>query len=345
MRELTIFYVILYRKMHNSSVEIDVLSLIRKPVEEDLLRYKSLFEADFENDNNRLRIAFDHMRKRQGKRLRPILMLLVARACGQVNEHVLHASVSIEQLHTASLVHDDIVDESEERRGQASINVLLDAPSAVLVGDYLLSKSLQHSAYTASLEVVDYVSKIGQLLADGELMQLDNISTDLIAEEPYFEVIKRKTATLFSSSSYIGALLAGASKEQVEAMRLYGEYLGCCFQIRDDIFDYEENANIGKPIGNDMREGKLTLPVIHAVLVSKDEAMKELALKVRRREATEEDMHKLVNFTLVQGGVDYAYDVMADFAKKATEQLALLPDSDCKDSLRLMADFVIQRKV
>lgn len=323
---------------------MDVLSLIRKPVEEDLLRYESLFEADFKHDNPLLHVALQHIRKRQGKRLRPILMLLVARAFGQPDERVLHASVSIEELHTASLVHDDIVDESDERRGQASVNALLSAQAAVLVGDYLLSKSLQHSASTQNVDVVNRIAVIGQLLADGELLQLYNISSDQIAEEPYFEVIKRKTASLFSSSALIGALLSGASAAQQEAMRLYGEYLGNCFQIRDDIFDYESDANVGKPIGNDMREGKLTLPVIHAILTSKDPVMTGLALKVRRLEATEKEMQQLVDFTLEQGGVDYAYSKMADYAKKATEQLALLPDSYCKDSLRLLAEFVIQRR-
>lgn len=330
--------------MYNRPKEMDVLSLIRKPVEEDLLRYESLFEADFEHNNPLLHVALQHIRKRQGKRLRPILMLLVARAFGKIDERILHASVSIEELHTASLVHDDIVDESNERRGQASVNALLNAQSAVLVGDYLLSKSLQHSASTQSVDVVNRIAVIGQLLADGELLQLYNISSDQIAKEPYFEVIKRKTASLFSSSALIGALLSGAFEAQQEAMRLYGEYLGNCFQIRDDIFDYEVNANIGKPIGNDMREGKLTLPVIHAVLSGRVPEMTDLAMKVRRLEATEEEMHQLVAFTLEQGGVDYAYSKMADYAKKAKEQLALLPDSDCKDSLRLLAEFVIQRR-
>lgn len=332
---------------------MDVLAQIRKPVEEDLARYLALFEADFEHENPLLHIALQHIRKRQGKRLRPILMLLVARAFGVPADSVLHASVSIEELHTASLVHDDIVDESDQRRGQASVNTLLSPQAAVLVGDYLLSKSLQHSAKTHDIEVVNNIAVIGQLLADGELLQLYNISSEEISEEPYFEVIKRKTASLFRSSAQIGALLSGATPVQQDAMRLYGEYLGTCFQIRDDIFDYESNANVGKPLGNDMREGKLTLPLIHAILSIKEEAekssvalvMRDLAMKVRRSEATEEDMFRLVDFAKQNGGVLYAYQKMEEYAKKATEQLALLPDSDAKDSLRLLSEFVIQRKL
>ncbi len=324
------------------------------------MRYETLFEADFEHENPLLNLALQHIRKRQGKRLRPVLMLLVARAFSEPDDRVLHASVSIEELHTASLVHDDIVDESDQRRGQASVNALLSAQAAVLVGDYLLSKSLQHSASTKSLKVVDNIAIIGQLLADGELLQLYNISSDVIAEEPYFDVIRRKTASLFRSSAQIGALLSGASQAQQEAMRLYGEYLGICFQIRDDIFDYEANIHMGKPIGNDMREGKLTLPVIHALLSAEQDvsagsassglrdslsSMHNLAMKVRKLEATEQEMDQLVRFAIEQGGIEYAYSKMEEFAKKATEQLALLPDSDCKDSLRRLAEFVILRKL
>lgn len=332
---------------------MDVLSLIRKPVEEDLVRYSTLFETDFVHDNPLLHIALQHIKQRQGKRLRPMLMLLVSRALGTPDERVLNASVSVELLHTASLVHDDIVDESDQRRGQASVNALLNAQAAVLVGDYLLSKSLQHSAATHSVEVVHNIAQIGQLLADGELLQLYNISSDSIAEQPYFDVIKRKTASLFRSSAQIGAFLSGASVQQQEAMRLYGENLGVCFQIRDDIFDYVPQANVGKPIGNDMREGKLTLPIIHAILVSETIPaktstalkMKELAMKVRRLEATEDEMNLLVQFAIEEGGVEYAYSKMEEYAKKATEQLALLPDSDSKKSLQILADYVIQRKL
>lgn len=332
---------------------MDVLTQIRKPVEEDLARYLTLFEADFEHDNPFLHLALQHIRKRQGKRLRPILMLLASRAFSVPDESVLHASVSIELLHTASLVHDDIVDESDQRRGQASVNALLTPQAAVLVGDYLLSKSLQHSASTQYIDVVHNISVIGQLLADGELLQLYNISSEDIAEQPYFEVIKRKTASLFRSSAQIGAMLSGASAEQQVAMRLYGEYIGSCFQIRDDIFDYEKDANVGKPIGNDMREGKLTLPIIHALVAPSSlpadssivQKMRELAIKVRRLEATSEEMNSLVHFAIEEGGVDYAYMMMEEYAKKATEQLALLPDSDAKQSLQLLADYVIQRKL
>lgn len=332
---------------------MDVLSLIRKPVEEDLCRYLGLFEADFEHDNPFLHVALQHIKKRQGKRLRPILMLLSSRAFSEPNESVLHASVSIELLHTASLVHDDIVDESDQRRGQASVNALLTPQAAVLVGDYLLSKSLQHSAATQSIDVVQNISVIGQLLADGELLQLYNISSEDIAEEPYFEVIKRKTASLFRSSAQIGAMLSGATAEQQEAMRLYGEYIGSCFQIRDDIFDYEKDTNVGKPIGNDMREGKLTLPILHAILCPKTlsadgaevQRMKDLALKVRSLEATVEEMDILGAFAIEQGGLDYAYSMMEEYGKKATEQLALLPESDAKKSLQILVDYVIQRKL
>lgn len=331
---------------------MDILELISKPIQEDIVKYQELFELDFQHDNPLLHYALQHIRKRQGKRLRPLLMLLVARALGKVDESVLHAAVSIEVLHTASLVHDDIVDESDQRRGQSSVNSLLNAQSAVLVGDYLLSKSLQHSAKTCEPVVVNTIAQIAQLLADGELLQLYNISSEVISEDPYYEVIKRKTASLFRASALVGALLAGGTKEQQDAMFLYGEYLGACFQIRDDIFDYEANANVGKPIGNDMREGKLTLPVIHAILttledpstVALGEEMKELALKVRKLEASDEEMNRLVQFTIEHGGVEHAYAKMEEFVKKATEQLAVLPECEARESLRIIAEYAVSRK-
>jgi len=331
---------------------MSILEQISKPIQEDIIKYQALFDKDFLHENPLLQLALQHIHKRQGKRLRPLLMMLVARCFGPLDDSVLHAAVAIELMHTASLVHDDIVDESDQRRGQASVNALLNNQAAVLVGDYLLSKSIQHASKTANLPVFYDIATITQQLSDGELMQMYNISTSTIAEEPYFQVIKRKTATLFSQSALISAKLAKASDEQIKAAELYGENLGLCFQIRDDIFDYEADANIGKPVGNDMREGKLTLPIIHAILKAQanpDTAtlaseMNDLAMKVRQLEATEEDMRRLVNFAIEQGGVDYAYGKMVEFIKKATEQLALLPVSDSANALRLIAEYAIERK-
>lgn len=322
---------------------MDQLEFIRKPIEADLERYLQLFEQDFKHQNPLLQLALQHILKRQGKRLRPILTLLAARCFGEVEDAVLHASVSLELLHTASLVHDDIVDESDMRRGQASVNSLLTPQAAVLVGDYLLSKALQHSATTHNLDVVAKISNIGEQLSDGELLQLYALDSDRVEESVYYDVIRRKTASLFSAAAQLGALLGGATDEQMQALRLFGEYLGIAFQIRDDMLDYTSTDAIGKPAGNDMVEGKLTLPAIFAINQSKDDKVLQLALKVRRTEASKEEIAELVNYTVSHGGLDYAAEQMNRLVAQAIEQLDALPDSEFVNSLRMFAELVAKR--
>ena len=322
---------------------MDQLSHIRKPIEEDLERYQVLYEKDFTHTNPLLQIALQHIRKRQGKRLRPIVVMLAARCFGPVNEAVLHAAVGLELVHTASLVHDDIVDESDMRRGQASVNMLMSNQAAVLVGDYILARSLYHGAKTRCLEAVNILSAATEQLSDGELLQMYNLDSDRVEEEVYYDIIRRKTAVLFSISAQIGALLAGAGEEGQEALRLYGEYLGIAFQIRDDMLDYEGGDALGKPTGNDMKEGKLTLPVIYAVNKGALPQMRELALKVRRGEASSQDIQGLVDFTLEQGGLQYAAQEMERYAAMAIQQLASLPDSQFTASLCSLARLAVQR--
>ena len=223
---------------------MDVLTRIRKPIERELADFEVLFDIVLRHRNPILEVALRHIFSRKGKMMRPILTLLSAKKCGEVNEAVLHAAVSLEMLHTASLVHDDVVDESGLRRGQSSVNALLDNKAAVLVGDYLLSTALEHAARTGSLRVVELVSLLGKMLSDGELQQLSNVKSDVITEEQYFDVIRHKTASLFTICAEVGALLSGASEQDVRRVRDFGEYVGLCFQIRDDIFDYYDTSQI-----------------------------------------------------------------------------------------------------
>lgn len=322
---------------------MDQLEQIRKPIEQDLARYLQLFEQDFKHQNPLLQLALQHILKRQGKRLRPILTLLAARCFGEVGESILHASVSLELLHTASLVHDDIVDESDMRRGQASVNTLLTPQAAVLVGDYLLSKALQHSAATQNVEVVAKISNIGEQLSDGELLQLYALDSDRVEESVYYDVIRRKTAVLFAAAAQLGAMLGGATEEQKCALQSFGEYLGIAFQIRDDLLDYTSTDAIGKPAGNDMLEGKLTLPAIFAINQSNDDKVLQLALKVRRTEASKEEIAELVDYTVSHGGLEYATDQMNRLVAQAIEQLDVLPQSEFVNSLRMFAELVAKR--
>ena len=326
-------------------MNMDYLSVIKKPITDELNHFIELFNTSLEHQDGLLSQVLMFIKQRSGKRMRPMLMLLVAKAFGRVSKVTQHAAIGLELLHTASLVHDDVVDESGERRGQASVNAFYDNKVAVLVGDYILSTALLHVSYTSSDRIVSGLAELGRTLSDGEILQLENISNQTISEEAYYEVIKRKTAALFEACTEIGALSVGASKEDVEQARLFGLHLGMAFQIRDDIFDYYESNDIGKPTGNDMAEGKLTLPVIHAVLATDNGAMKDLALKVKKGEVAPEEVAQLVAFTKENGGIEYAEAKMREFKNKAIGFIEeKIQDAEIKQALSAYLDYVIERK-
>jgi len=308
-----------------------------------LKQFADIFETALSHENPLLGMALEHLKKRTGKRMRPVLVLLCARLTGRVNDAVLNAAAALELLHTASLVHDDVVDESDTRRGQLSVNALSGNKVAVLVGDYLLSVALQLAAKTQNTEVVGVVAQLGQTLADGELLQLANTKKQELSEASYYEVVRKKTASLFSACAQVGAILAGGSGEEVERMRRFGQLVGMCFQLRDDIFDFDDKADTGKPAGNDMKEGKLTLPVIHALNKAADDGMTALAMKVRRGEATAQEIDSLVAFTREQEGIAYAEWAMDEFRYMAAGLIPEDADQTVVEALRHYVDYVAQR--
>jgi octaprenyl-diphosphate synthase len=323
---------------------MDYLSIIKHPIEAELADFVSLFNQSLSHEDGLLGSALEHIRKRAGKRMRPILILLMARNFGQITDVTQNAAVGLELLHTASLVHDDVVDESEERRGQASVNATYDNKVAVLVGDYILSTALLCVARTHSEQIVTYLAELGRTLSDGEILQLSNIGRKEISEDVYYDVIKQKTAALFEACAGIGALSSGASEEDVMAAKQFGQNLGIIFQIRDDIFDYYDSKEIGKPTGNDMAEGKLTLPVIHAVNNGGDEDMKRLALKVKDHSVTAEEIASLVDYTKRMGGIEYAEKRMWEFHAEAQRFLdERVGQQEIKEALQAYLDFVIKR--
>lgn len=325
---------------------MDIIQRIRRPIEADMEKYRVLFDSYLEHSDPLLHEVFVQISSRKGKMMRPVLTLLVTKLLGgAVDDKCLHTAATFEYLHTASLVHDDIVDESEQRRGDESVNYSYGNKVAVLVGDYLLSNALLCASKVGDVRLIGIVSKVAQALASGEILQLDNISNQSIDESVYFDIINRKTASLFSACAEAGALIASAAQDVVEMMFQFGHAVGMCFQIRDDIFDYGSNVSIGKPTGNDMKEGKLTLPLIYALNSAGDERMFSLAQKVKRGEVVQEEIDELVHFTRLNGGIDYAEEVMNDFACKAKSILAAFPESDVRDSLMLYVDYVIQRNV
>lgn len=323
---------------------MDSISCIRKPVMAELGEFKALFDGSLSSSNALLDSVITHIRQRNGKMMRPILVLLTARLlAGKVCPATLHAAVSLELLHTASLVHDDVVDESTERRGQLSVNAEFNNKVAVLTGDYLLATALVHAERTNNHDIIRVVSALGQDLAEGELLQLSNVSNLSFSEEVYFDVIRKKTAALFSACTKAAAFSVGAGEEQVEFARLLGEYIGICFQIRDDIFDYSDSKEIGKPTGNDMMEGKLTLPVLYVLNKTADETAQAIAVKVKKGTASADEIVRLVELTKQNGGIEYADRVMEEYKQRAVALLEPLPDSEVRSALLAYLDYVVGR--
>ncbi len=325
---------------------MDYLSIIKQPISSELCDFIDLFNKSLSHADGLLSQALEHIRNRAGKRMRPILILLMAKNFGEISDITQHAAVGLELLHTASLVHDDVVDESGERRGQKSVNAMFDNKVAVLVGDYILSTALLHVSYTHSETIVRHLAELGRTLSNGEILQLSNIQNQDISEEVYYQVIKQKTAALFEACAAIGALSAGAPEEEIQEAKKFGQNLGIIFQIRDDIFDYYDQANVGKPTGNDMAEGKLTLPVIHALRSTGSQEMLALAKKVKAGTVTKEEIAKLVKFTKENGGIEYADQRMWELHAESVYFLEHeVHDDDVRKSLRAYLDYVIERNI
>lgn len=324
---------------------MDYLSLIKRPIESELNEFISLFEQSLSHEDTLLSEVLSHIKQRGGKRMRPMLLMLLAKNYGSVTDVTLNSAIGLELLHTASLVHDDVVDESEERRGQASVNATYNNKAAVLVGDFILSTALLKVSFTNNQRIIETLAELGRVLASGEILQLQNIKNEEISEDVYYQVIEQKTAVLFAACSSIGALSAGASDEEVEKARQFGHDLGIMFQIRDDIFDYYDSKEIGKPTGNDMTEGKLTLPVIYALQHSPFDSMMTLAKKVKAGTINPDEIAVLVEFTKQQGGIEYAEKCMEDYHRKAQQYVdSCVKDPSIATALTAYLDYVIQRR-
>ena len=323
---------------------MDYLSTIRTPIHTELQDFIALFDESLTHKDGLLGQALEHVRAKGGKRMRPILILLMTKSFGKVTSVAQYAAVGLELLHTASLVHDDVVDESGERRGQASVNASYNNKVAVLVGDYILSTALLNIARTNDCDIVCDLAELGRTLSNGEILQLTNIANTNFSEEVYFEVIRQKTAALFEACAVIGAKAGGADRQAVEAARAFGRNVGVIFQIRDDIFDYYQSADLGKPTGNDMAEGKLTLPVLYALNTTGDSQMAALARKVKARNVSGEEIAQLVEFTKNNGGIAYAEQKMAQ-CKALTDGFInqYIAQPQLQDALKAYVSFIIDR--
>ena len=310
---------------------MDYLSLIKQPIEKDLNDFIELFNQSLTYDNGMLSEALSHICQRGGKRMRPMLMLLTAKNYGGVSRVTQYSAVGLELLHTASL---------------ASVNATYNNKVAVLVGDYILSTALLKVAQTGNQRIIEYLAELGRTLAAGEILQLSNIQNQELSEEVYYQVIKQKTAALFEACAAIGAISAGASDEEIRKASEFGQTLGIMFQIRDDIFDYYDSKEIGKPTGNDMTEGKLTLPVIYALNNSNYESMHTLAKKVKTGTINPDEIAVLVEFTKQHGGIEYAEKRMQEFSQICMDYInSSVKEKAVKDALTAYVDYVIERKL
>jgi len=319
------------------------IAAIKQPVINDFLHFEEQFKAAFQSDNQQLTEIYTYLLTNVGKQVRPTLTLLCSKLCGKINDTAIQAAVALELMHTASLLHDDVVDEAKERRGNPSVYAQWGNKTAILSGDYLLAASFLVITGINNSRIWMILANVGKLLAEGELLQLNKADGETVSETHYFKVIESKTATLFSACTEVGAISAGADNEQIKRMREFGENLGIGFQIKDDIFDYSDSNIIGKPTGNDLREGKITLPLIHALKTSSESERQDILHKIQSISTNESYVAEIQEFARNKGGITYAEEKMAYYKNKALEALSAFPDNEEKEALIAILDFATAR--
>ena len=297
---------------------MDESQVIKESLRDELNQFNSYLRKALETDNTRISDIVRHAFKVDGKRIRPMLVFLVAKCCGEITPATYHGAVTVELLHTATLIHDDVVDEALTRRGQPSANAVFDNKRSVLAGDYVLSSALVESVKTENLEIIGIISELGKNLAEGELNQYSLANEIIIDEKEYYKVIDKKTASLLYACAKIGAITAGADRFTIEEFGKVGRILGIAFQIRDDIFDYYK-ADVGKPTGNDIREGKITLPLIYALKNAAKEVSDEMMNIIRSFDFSPENIEILLDFAKRNGGIEYAQKTMETLLDEAEQ--------------------------
>ncbi|MCM1109872.1 MAG: polyprenyl synthetase family protein [Clostridium sp.] len=322
------------------------IDAINSSIATELTQLNALISTKLESQNALMTQVVKGFLRKKGKQIRPILVILTAKLFGKVNENTISAAASVEMLHNASLIHDDVVDESKLRRGVPTINSVWDNHIAVLVGDFFVSTSLGIAADTADWRMVSALARLGRMLSTGELDQIYHARNHLLDEESYYKVIYNKTASLFVTCVEMGAATADATPGQVEAIRRVARLLGLCFQIRDDIFDYFSDPAVGKPTGNDLREGKVTLPLLYALKNSALPERQQMSEVIGHEELTSEEISLLIDFALRSGGIEYAYESMERMSAEAESILDSLEgvDNEARESFRTILRYIISRK-
>lgn len=320
------------------------LNKIQEPVKDEMSVFERKFKESMKSSAPLLDTITNYIVKRKGKQMRPMFVFLTAHISGEFNESVYRAASLIELLHTATLVHDDVVDDSNERRGFFSINALWKNKIAVLVGDYLLSRGLLLSVDHKEFELLRITSDAVRLMSEGELLQIEKARRLDIEEPVYFEIIRRKTASLIASCCACGASAAGADEATINRMYLFGEKTGIAFQIKDDLFDYDEAARTGKPSGADIKERKMTLPLIYALSKATAAKRREIIRIVKKNNNDPEKVRQVMEFVHASGGMEYAADKMNQYKKEALSILHSFPESPYRKSLEDLVEFTTERQ-
>lgn len=322
---------------------MSVLAEIRKPVGKEMDKFESFFNRTMKSDIPLLKIILNYILRRKGKQMRPLLVFLTAGLNGKISEATYVAATMIELLHTASLVHDDVVDDAHERRGALSINAIWNSKIAVLVGDYMLSKGLLISVENGNYDMLEIISEAVKSMAEGELLQIQKSRKLHIHEADYFKIITSKTAALIAACTATGARSVTDNHDTISRMKDLGENIGIAFQIRDDLLDYETNGLTGKIVGNDIKERKITLPLIHALELASFSEKRHILSIVRNRKKTKNEINEVIQFVTASGGLEYTENKMNMYRDKSLVILDTYPDSEVKDSIKRFINYTASR--
>jgi octaprenyl-diphosphate synthase len=323
---------------------MSTISKIKKPIERDLKDFEPYFKKSLQSDVPLLSTVLNFLYRTKGKQLRPMFVFLSAKLHGNTNEFTKLAACSVELLHTATLVHDDVVDESYERRGSFSVKALWKNKLAVLVGDYILAKGLLLQLENKKYNFLHLISRAVQDMSEGEILQMKKSRKLDIDDETYFDIIRKKTASLIATSMAIGTASTTDDEELVEKMYRVGQDVGIAFQIKDDIFDYQAKGILGKPTGNDIKEKKITLPLLHVLNSADRNERKRILRLVKRRNKNSKVVKELIQLVIERGGLEYAEVRMNEFKNKAVATIEEFPPSEARDSLIELMNYITTRK-
>lgn len=323
------------------------LHSIQAPVEGEVARFHLEIERLLSSKSIWLAKVVEVLNSSTGKRVRPIMTSLMAGMLSpSLPPKAIDSAILLELIHTATLVHDDVIDEAKTRRGKPTLGAIFDNRIAVLMGDFILSSALVGAMQTADLRIISIISSLGRDLTEGEIRQAETAETHILSEEVYTDIIRQKTAVLFRACAEVAAICSDRSTQEIEELGLCGEYIGLAFQIRDDIFDYH-TEDVGKPVGNDIREGKVTLPLLHALL--KPDAAQEEAEQYRqliqRGDYSPEEISDLISFAKRQGGITYAEERMHSYLNQARAIIQHYPENAYRTALLQLVDFIAQRSI